>query len=80
MCITSYLPGKNPALRMPKPPDGVDPIGIKWHGNVLQGKLSVNEAFALDKIVSLTKPQENGISQRDMWSTRFKNDNRRNPC
>jgi hypothetical protein len=80
MCVTSYLPGKTRRFACPSPPDGVDPIGIKWHRNVLQRKLSVNEAFALDKIVSLTKPQENGISQRDMWSTRFKNDNRRNPC
>jgi hypothetical protein len=29
MCVTSYLAGKNPALRMPKSPDGIDPIGIK---------------------------------------------------
>jgi hypothetical protein len=37
----------------------------------LQGKLSVNEAFALDKIVSLIKPQENRVSERDSASKRY---------
>ena len=34
---------------MPKSPD---PTGIKWSGDVLQGNLSTNEAFALDRLVA----------------------------
>lgn len=44
-----YFSPNIPAPRMPKSPD---PTGIKWSGDVLQGNLSTNEAFALDRLVA----------------------------
>ena len=35
-------------------PKTEDDCGIKWTGDVLQGNLSTNEAFALDRLAAFT--------------------------
>ena len=45
MSISGYFQ-KVRDLRMPKLPDPQDELGIRWKGPVVQGDLSVREAFA----------------------------------
>lgn len=75
MSVRSHFTKNIPSPRMPKCPDGVDPSGIKWQGNVLQGKLSTSEAFALDRLASQTprRPDDSSFRRRDFdypWPTR----------
>jgi hypothetical protein len=49
MSISGYFSKRTPELRMPKVEEGQpDSAGIIWHGDVMTGKLSVQEAFELE--------------------------------
>jgi hypothetical protein len=50
MCVINYLVSGTSRLRMPMRPGGVDSIGIRWSGEVLQGRLSVREAVTSERV------------------------------
>ena len=50
MSVINYLVSRTPGLRMPLCREGVDSLGIKWLGEVLNGKLSVPEAITLARV------------------------------
>ena len=80
MSVTTYLPGKNPAPGMPPSPHGVDSLGIRRQGGVMQGKLSAKEAFALDKMVGLIDTQGNRAGTFEIWALDFNRDGQRVRC
>jgi hypothetical protein len=56
MCVINYLVSGTSRLRMPLRPGGVGSIGIRWSGEVFQGRLSVREAVTSER-VGRTQPE-----------------------
>ena len=50
MCVINYLASGTPRLWMPTCPAGVDSIGIRWSGEVLQGIISVREGLTAERV------------------------------
>ena len=50
MCVINYLVSGTSRLRMPMCPGGVDSIGIRWSGEVLQGIISVREGLTAERV------------------------------
>lgn len=44
MSVDCHFPGP-PDTHMPKSPDAIDELGIRYHGSVLTGRLGVRQAF-----------------------------------
>ena len=50
MCVINYLVSGTSLVRMPLCPRGIDSIGIRWSGEVVQGGLSVREALTSERV------------------------------
>jgi hypothetical protein len=50
MSVVGYLVSKTlPEVRMPRCPSGIDELGIRWAGEVLQGRIGVTMALQVDR-------------------------------
>jgi hypothetical protein len=51
MSVCGYFNKRGPGLKMPKTEGKPDALGIKYEGPVLNGSMSVDDAFAREKQV-----------------------------
>jgi len=59
MSVDTHFPSP-PDMRMPKNPDGVDELGIRYEGPVLTGRVGVREAFR-DEATKLSGHRESNL-------------------
>lgn len=69
MSIMLYLMGKGRGLRMPKTNGQPDSMGIRWEGDVLNARRSVEEALTTPHV----QPPDPPVEPRPLyWPKRFR--------